>query len=85
VKADRGFNHEITGKLLCPAGVDWTDPELAQNRFSFFNLTIFSESSKSSVPVNWQFLEISGRFYCITATNSMKMIRGVGYYVAPSY
>jgi hypothetical protein len=27
VKADRGFNHEVTGKLLCPAGVDWTDQE----------------------------------------------------------
>jgi len=30
VKADRGFNHEITGQLLCPAGVDWTDPEIKQ-------------------------------------------------------
>jgi hypothetical protein len=27
VKVDRGFNHEVTGKLLCPAGVDWTDQE----------------------------------------------------------
>ena len=26
-KADRGFCHERTGALLCPAGMDWTDPE----------------------------------------------------------
>ena len=27
VKIDCGFNHEHTGSLLCPAGLDWTDPE----------------------------------------------------------
>jgi hypothetical protein len=27
VKADRGFHHERTGTLLCPAGMDWSDPE----------------------------------------------------------
>jgi hypothetical protein len=27
VKVDRGFNHETTGALLCPAGVDWSDQE----------------------------------------------------------
>jgi hypothetical protein len=27
VKIDRGFNHEHTGSLLCPAGLDWNDPE----------------------------------------------------------
>ena len=26
-KFDRGFQHEATGALLCPAGVDWNDPE----------------------------------------------------------
>ncbi|KAG1718646.1 hypothetical protein EDD22DRAFT_963735 [Suillus occidentalis] len=25
IKSDRGFNHEITGALLCPAGLDWSD------------------------------------------------------------
>jgi len=25
IKIDRGFNHEVTGALLCPAGVDWSD------------------------------------------------------------
>ena len=27
VKVDRGFNHERTGALLCPAGLDWSNPE----------------------------------------------------------
>ena len=27
VKIDRGFNHEHTGALLCPADMDWSDPE----------------------------------------------------------
>ncbi|KAG1777572.1 hypothetical protein EV702DRAFT_969467 [Suillus placidus] len=25
-KIDRGFNHDFTGSLLCPAGLDWNDP-----------------------------------------------------------
>lgn len=28
VKMDRGFHHERTGALLCPAGLDWSDPKL---------------------------------------------------------
>jgi hypothetical protein len=27
VKMDRGFHHERTGSLLCPAGMDWSDPQ----------------------------------------------------------
>ncbi|OJA19938.1 hypothetical protein AZE42_08047 [Rhizopogon vesiculosus] len=27
VKIDRGFHHERTGALLCPAGLDWSNPE----------------------------------------------------------
>ncbi|KIJ05874.1 hypothetical protein PAXINDRAFT_20896 [Paxillus involutus ATCC 200175] len=27
VKAGRGFNHERTGALLCPAGLDWENTE----------------------------------------------------------
>ncbi|KAG1763901.1 hypothetical protein EV702DRAFT_1182675 [Suillus placidus] len=25
IKSNRGFNHEVTGALLCPAGLDWSD------------------------------------------------------------
>jgi hypothetical protein len=27
VKTDRGFQHERTGALLCPTGLDWSDQE----------------------------------------------------------
>ncbi|KAG2136453.1 hypothetical protein DEU56DRAFT_871539 [Suillus clintonianus] len=27
-KIDRGFNHKLTGSLLCPAGLDWSDPQI---------------------------------------------------------
>jgi hypothetical protein len=27
MKFDRGFHHEATGSLLCPAGVNWDNPE----------------------------------------------------------
>lgn len=27
VKSGRGFNHERTGALLCPAGLDWANTE----------------------------------------------------------
>ncbi|KAH6904057.1 hypothetical protein BKA70DRAFT_1109709 [Coprinopsis sp. MPI-PUGE-AT-0042] len=26
VKTDRGFYHDVTGRLLCPIGLDWKDP-----------------------------------------------------------
>jgi hypothetical protein len=29
IKTDRGFNHDFTGRLLCPAGLDWSDKEYA--------------------------------------------------------
>ncbi|KAG2032487.1 hypothetical protein BDR03DRAFT_935988 [Suillus americanus] len=30
-KINCGFNHELTGSLLCPAGLDWKDPETREN------------------------------------------------------
>jgi len=30
IKTDRGFNHEVTGALLCPAGVDWSNLEVRE-------------------------------------------------------
>jgi hypothetical protein len=26
-KIDHGFNHELTGSLLCPVGLDWSDSQ----------------------------------------------------------
>ncbi|KJA12894.1 hypothetical protein HYPSUDRAFT_107432, partial [Hypholoma sublateritium FD-334 SS-4] len=30
IKIERGFNHEITGSLLCPADVDWKDDDVKE-------------------------------------------------------
>lgn len=30
VKSDRGFHHEATGALLCPANLDWNDKEVKE-------------------------------------------------------
>ncbi|KAG2112776.1 hypothetical protein DEU56DRAFT_759593 [Suillus clintonianus] len=30
-KIDRGFNHKLTGSLLCPAGLDWSDPQIKED------------------------------------------------------
>ncbi|KAG1849747.1 hypothetical protein F4604DRAFT_1593276 [Suillus subluteus] len=30
-KINRGFNHKLTGSLLCPAGMDWNDPQTKEN------------------------------------------------------
>jgi hypothetical protein len=29
IKTDQGFHHDLTGALLCPAGMDWANPECA--------------------------------------------------------
>ncbi|KAG2743180.1 hypothetical protein P692DRAFT_20878814 [Suillus brevipes Sb2] len=31
IKSDRGFNHDVTGGLLCPAGLDWSNAETKQS------------------------------------------------------
>ncbi|KAG2090030.1 uncharacterized protein F5147DRAFT_658289 [Suillus discolor] len=31
IKSDHGFNHEVTGRLLCPAGLDWSNVETKQS------------------------------------------------------
>ena len=35
VKSGRGFNHERTGVLLCPAGLDWANSEYVSGIFQF--------------------------------------------------
>ncbi|KAG1895078.1 uncharacterized protein F5891DRAFT_1194588 [Suillus fuscotomentosus] len=31
IKSDREFNHDVTGRLLCPAGLDWSHAETKQS------------------------------------------------------
>jgi hypothetical protein len=43
VKIDRGFHHERTGALLCPAGIDWSNPEFVISRSSLSLMQILME------------------------------------------
>ena len=38
VKTNRGYHHPVTGALLCPAGLDWNDAELAPFLCTFYLL-----------------------------------------------
>ncbi|KAG2093353.1 uncharacterized protein F5147DRAFT_747948 [Suillus discolor] len=35
-KIDRGFNHELSGSLLCPAKLDWKDAEYSGDQWPIF-------------------------------------------------
>jgi hypothetical protein len=37
VKTNRGFHHPVTGALLCPAGLDWNEPELVPSWHLFLH------------------------------------------------
>jgi hypothetical protein len=39
VKSDRGFHHERTGALLCPAGLDWSNAEWVSFLVNYYKLT----------------------------------------------
>jgi hypothetical protein len=43
IKMDRGFHHDRTGFLLCPAGLDWSNDECVQS---------FSHSTLSDIAKN---------------------------------
>jgi hypothetical protein len=40
VKIDRGFHHDRTGALLCPAGLDWANTEWVPHLNTAYPLTI---------------------------------------------
>jgi hypothetical protein len=46
VKIDRGFHHERTGALLCPAGLDWANTECAVLSNISTKLTHFSRTKE---------------------------------------
>jgi hypothetical protein len=40
VKTDRGFHHERTGALLCPAGLDWSNTEYVHRSLRLCTLIV---------------------------------------------
>ncbi|KAG1842831.1 hypothetical protein F4604DRAFT_1938527 [Suillus subluteus] len=47
LKIDRGFNHDLTGFLLCPVGLDWNDSQTKE---------VYEVANYGSVEINGQFL-----------------------------
>ena len=43
-KSKRGFNHPLTGKLLCPAGRNWDDPEYALHMIYYTLMFLMAHS-----------------------------------------
>lgn len=48
-KCGRGFNHERTGALLCPTGLDWSDPRYAFILFTVVDLNLLLSSIKEKL------------------------------------
>ena len=49
VKIDRGFNHDRTGALLCPADMDWSNLELVSYSFQSPMFLIHGDRVKSKL------------------------------------
>ena len=49
IKTDRGFHHERTGALLCPADLDWSDTEYVLSLYFEFVCTLMFLSTKENL------------------------------------
>ncbi|KAI0055466.1 hypothetical protein BV25DRAFT_1873121 [Artomyces pyxidatus] len=54
VKMDRGYHHERTGQLLCPAGLDWNDAEV-KRRLRSAELTVAGDQWPMFLYKNYQY------------------------------
>lgn len=78
IKADRGFCHERTGALLCPVGMDWTDPECVISSVRV-SILIWLVGQRSNYEVAREWLVVAnGRFsYILTANSTPRTLGGV--------
>jgi hypothetical protein len=78
VKIDRGFHHERTGALLCPAGLNWSNSEY-ELTINIICLSHFTESRTNYKAVRWQCQAISGPSFCIRGTHMIQTIPGTAF------
>jgi hypothetical protein len=81
-KIDRGFNHELTGSLLCPAGLDWNDLQYAlvcpaSTLMTTLRTSLQIGPKKISEVAKCWFVEINGPSSCTLPRLMTPMIRGV--------
>jgi hypothetical protein len=85
IKTDRGFHHERTGSLLCPAGMDWSDTEyIIDLHVRNFLILIQNVGSRQSFEtVIWLSLAINGQCFYMPMRRMILKIRGKGYLEVP--
>lgn len=79
-KCDRGFNHQRTGALLCPTGVDWNDPRQASAfypLYTFVLMRLYSGLKNNFKAVSYTFEAINGLHFSIR--HMIPMTRGMGF------
>ncbi|OBZ70229.1 hypothetical protein A0H81_10053 [Grifola frondosa] len=68
-KTGRGFHHERTGALLCPAGLDWSNNDIKEKlRVGQYELQ-----------------EINGRLFSTMVSDTTQKIHGMGYLEAAKF
>ena len=60
IKMDCGFNHEHTGALLCPAGMDWTNPGWEFRKLANILFNISSHFSRVKAALKSGEMQIPG-------------------------
>lgn len=79
-KCDRGFNHELTGALLCPTGLDWSDPLYASFPLPLLIYLIMSAGSKKNFELErCMFVAIIGLTSCTQTLSMTPTTHGKGY------
>jgi hypothetical protein len=85
VKMDRGFLHERTSALLCPAGLDWSNIEYTVDVSPFFNISSRDlESRKSCAMERCKYWVINGQCFYMQGMTTIQKIRGRGSFTALS-
>jgi hypothetical protein len=79
IKSTRGFHHERTGALLCPAGIDWSNPTCASSSLllCFFSQSSIQGQRRSSVMGRCRSAAISGRCFSMLTSPMILMILGM--------
>lgn len=83
LKSDRGFNHEHTGVLLCPASLNWSDPKwvtLIHLTYTMMPDQIGAAYEKSSEVVRCKSPETNGTYSFICALTLIHRICGMVYF-----
>lgn len=75
-KTARGFNNDVTGALLCPAGVDWSNKEQVKHYVLILSTESFPGLSRGFVQEDLLLPGINGLYFCIKPIDMITMTLG---------